>query len=71
MRRQCRLVKIQDGVYTHVNKHRPHAAAFRVSHPSKAVAGARLIWQHFKGMAKEVGKHYGQRQGTTGTTAPA
>jgi hypothetical protein len=81
MRRQCQLVKIQQGLirhkngkevlvrlYTHVNKHRPHAAAFRAGHPIKGVR--RLVWQWFKGMKEKVGKHYGKVQGTTGT-APA
>lgn len=84
MRRQCQLVKIQAGqiqhkngtavpvrLYTHVNKHRPHAAAFRASHPSAVKTGARLVWQWFKGMKEKVGKHYGKVQGTPGTASPA
>ncbi len=84
MRRQCQLVKLQEGqiqhkggkavtvrLYTHVNKHRPHAAAFRTGHPSKITAGSRLVWQWFKGMKEKVGKHYGKVQGTTGATASA
>ena len=82
MRRQCQLVRIQEGqiqhkndtavtvrLYTHVNKHRPHAAAFRAGHPSQIKVGTRLVWEWFKGMKEKVGKRYGQVQGTTGATA--
>jgi hypothetical protein len=84
MRRQCQLVKIQEGqiqhkgdlavtvrLYTHVNKHRPHAAAFRAGHPLPGTGAVRLVWQWFKGMKEKVGKRYGQVQGTTGAPSSA
>jgi hypothetical protein len=77
MRRQSTLVKIQEGkiqhksgravkviLYTHLNKHRPHAALFRANQgriAPRLAATPRIVWEWFKGMAKEVGKQYGQK----------
>lgn len=63
MRRQCQLVKIQEGqiqhkggtavtvrLYTHVNKHRPHAAAYRAAHTPQAP-----LWSRVKAKVKQYG----------------